>query len=56
MRTDEEIMADENMKYLSNVLLELIDYLAKKDTSIMLILDKHFDRLKDISDNGNSGI
>lgn len=56
MRTDEEIMADENIKYLSKVLLELIDYLAKKDLAIMSILNEHFDRLQDISDNGNSCI
>ena len=56
MRTDEEIMADENIKYLSKVLLELIDYFAKKDMAILSIFDKHFDRLQDISENGNSGI
>jgi hypothetical protein len=56
MRTDEEIMADENIKYLSNVLLELMDYLARKDLAIMSILCKHLERLQDISDNGNSGI
>jgi len=56
MRTDEEIMADENIKYLSKVLIELMDYLAKKDLAIMSILNEHFDRLRDISDNGNSGI
>ena len=30
MRTDEEIIAEENMKFLASVLSEIIEYMSKK--------------------------
>lgn len=35
MRTDEEIIAEENMKFLASVLLEIIEYMSKKRLSIL---------------------
>ena len=57
MRTDEEIIAEENMKFLASVLLEIIEYMSKKDLVFSnAFLDRYYERLKDIAENGNSAI
>ena len=57
MRTDEEIIAEENMKFLASVLLEIIEYMSKKDLVFFSVfLDSYYERLKDIAENGNSAI
>lgn len=57
MRTDEEIIAEENMKFLASVLLEIIEHMSKKDLVFSsAFLDRYYERLKDIAENGNSAI
>ena len=57
MRTDEEIIAEENMKFLASVLLEIIEYMSKKYSVFSsAFLDRYYERLKDIAENGNSAI
>lgn len=54
MRTDEEIIAEENMKFVASALLEIIEYMSKKDIVFLDFMNKYYERLKDISENGNS--
>jgi hypothetical protein len=55
MRTDEEIIAQENMKFVASVLLEIIEYMSGKDLVFSQgFLNRYYERLKDISENGNS--
>lgn len=56
MRTDEEIIAEENMKFVASVLLEIIEYMSKKDIAFFDFMNWYYERLKDISENGNSSI
>lgn len=57
MRTDEEIIAQENMKFVASVLLEIIEYMSKNDLVLSQgFLNRYYERLKDIADNGNSAI
>lgn len=57
MRTDEEIIAQENMKFVASVLLEIIEYMSKNDLVFYQgFLKRYYERLKDIADNGNSAI
>ena len=57
MRTDEEIIAQENMKLVASVLLEIIEYMSKNDLVFYQgFLKRYYERLKDIADNGNSAI
>lgn len=57
MRTDEEIIAQENMKFIAQVLLEIIEYMSEKDLVFsQVFLNRYYERLKDIADNGNSAI
>lgn len=57
MRTDEEIIAEDNMKFLASVLSEIIEYMSKKDSVFSsAFLDRYYERLKDIAENGNSAI
>ena len=55
MRTDEEIIAQENMKFIAQTLLEIIEYMSEKDLVFsQVFLNRYYERLKDISENGNS--
>ena len=55
MRTDEEIIAEENMKLVASVLLEIIEYMSGKDLVFSQgFLNRYYERLKDIAENGNS--
>lgn len=57
MRTDEEIIAEENMKFVASVLLEIIEYMSGRDLVFSgVFLNKFHERLKDIAENGNSSI
>ena len=57
MRIDEEIIAQENMKFVASVLLEIIEYMSKNDLVFYQgFLKRYYERLKDIADNGNSAI
>lgn len=57
MRTDEEIIAQENMKFIAQVLSEIIEYMSGKDLVFSQgFLKRYYERLKDIADNGNSAI
>ena len=57
MRTDEEIIAEENIKFLASVLLEIIEHMSKKDLVFSsAFLDRYYERLNDIAENGNSAI
>ena len=57
MRTDEEIIAQENMKFIAQVLLEIIEYMSGKDLVFsQVFLNRYYERLKDIAENGNSAI
>ena len=57
MRTDEEIIAQENMKLVASALLEIIEYMSKNDLVFYQgFLKRYYERLKDIADNGNSAI
>lgn len=57
MRTDEEIIAQENMKFVASVLLEIIEYMSKNDLVFYQgFLKRYYERLKDIAENGNSAI
>ena len=57
MRTDEEIIAEENMKLVASVLLEIIEYMSGKDLVFSQdFLNRYYERLKDIAENGNSSI
>ena len=57
MRTDEELIAEHNMKIIVSALLDIINAICKiecRDDSIKCLLTKYCDQLKDIADNGNS--
>lgn len=57
MRTDEETIAQENMKFVASVLLEIIEYMSKNDLVFYQgFLKRYYERLKDIAENGNSAI
>lgn len=55
MRTDEEIISEESMKFIAQTLLEIIEYMSEKDLVFsQVFLNRYYERLKDISENGNS--
>ena len=57
MRTDEELIAEHNMKIMASALFDAINAICKIedcDDSIKCLLTKYCDQLKDIADNGNS--
>lgn len=59
MRTDEEIIAQENMKFIAQVLLEIIEYISTSGKDLVFsqgFLKRYYERLKDIADNGNSAV
>ena len=57
MRTDEELIAEHNMKIIASALFDTINFICKIegcDDSTKCLLTKYCDQLKDIADNGNS--
>ena len=57
MITDEELIAEHNMKIIASALLDIINTICKTegcDDSTKCLLTKYCDQLKDIADNGNS--
>ena len=57
MRTDEELIAEHNMKIIASALLDTINAICNIegcDDSTKYLLTKYCDHLKDIADNGNS--
>ena len=57
MRTDEELIAEHNMKTIASALFDTINAICKTeccDDSTKCLLTKYCDQLKDIADNGNS--
>ena len=56
MRTDEELIAEHNMKIIASALFDTINAICKIegcDDSTKHSLTKYCDQLKDIADNGN---
>ena len=58
MRTDEELIAEHNMKIIAQALFDTINAICKiegcDDDSTKCLFTKYCDQLKDIADNGNS--
>ena len=56
MRTDEELIAEHNMKIIASALFDAINAICKTedcDDSTKCLLTKYCNQLKDIADNGN---
>ena len=57
MRTDEELIAEHNMKIIASALFDTINAICKTegyDDSTKCLLTKYLYQLKDIANNGNS--
>ena len=57
MRTDEELIAEHNIKIIASALFDTINTICKIEDcndSTKCLLTKYCDQLKDIADNGNS--
>ena len=57
MRTDEELIAEHNMKIIASASFDAINAICNIEgcgDSTKCALTKYCDQLKDISDNGNS--